>query len=369
MTEFERLLRTFQPDIVHFHHALLIGVEAFQLVRRTLPHAAIALTLHDYYPICANDGQMVTTGDRRLCRTPSADACSRCFPEITRDRFVMRELFVKQAFSLIDRFVSPSEFLKRRYVDWGLPEERIQVIRNGLRDIPVAPHRPLPPGGRRNRFAFFGHLNPFKGALVAINAVRRVVEQGGGPVSLALHGASDYQTDAFKAELAKALDGASYIVAGGRYGRDEMPMYMADADWVVVPSIWWENAPLVIQEAFQHRRPVICSGIGGMAESVRDGVDGLWFRPGDSAHLAEKMTAALDPELWSQMAGNIQSPRSMTEAAEDHLTLYQELAAKSRSAVVMAQIESFTRLPKRRGKGRAATTVAPPEPAPPLVPA
>src|SRR5258708_39363552 len=54
--ELERLLLTFRPDIVHFHHMLQIGVEAFQLVRRVLPGASIVLTLHDYYPICANAG-------------------------------------------------------------------------------------------------------------------------------------------------------------------------------------------------------------------------------------------------------------------------------------------------------------------------
>ena len=53
---------------------------------------------------------------------------------------------------------------------------------------------------------------------------------------------------------------------------------MSSVDWVVVPSIWWENSPLVIQEAFMHGRPVICSDIGGMAEKVNDGVDGLHFR-------------------------------------------------------------------------------------------
>ena len=58
---------------------------------------------------------------------------------------------------------------------------------------------------------------------------------------------------------------------------------MAEIDWVVVPSIWWENSPLVIQEAFLHGRPVICSDIGGMAEKVRHGVDGLHFRVGDDA--------------------------------------------------------------------------------------
>ena len=365
MTELERLLRTFQPDIVHFHHALLIGVEAFQLVRRTLPGAAIVLTLHDYYPICANDGQMVTTGDRRLCRTPSADACTRCFPDITRDRFVMRELFVKQAFSLVDRFVSPSEFLKQRYVDWGLPEERIEVIRNGVRPVAPAPHRTLAADGRRNRFAFFGHLNPFKGALVAIEAARRLAERGAGPITLTLHGAADFQTDEFKAELAKVVDGASYIVSRGRYGRDEMAMLMADSDWVVVPSIWWENAPLVIQEAYQHRRPVICSGIGGMAEAVRDGVDGLWFRAGDAAHLSERMREALDPALWSRLVDGIGEPRAMPAAADDHMALYQRLATRSRSAAVMLQIANFTQVPKRRSRARRIGDPVAAEPAAP----
>lgn len=330
MLELQRLLRTVKPTVVHFHHSLLIGVEAMQLVRRTLPEAAIVFTLHDYYPICANDGQLVTTGDRSLCRTPGPDSCVRCFPEISRDAFVMRELFIKHAFSLVDRFISPSEFLKARYVEWGLPAERIEVVRNGLRATPVAPQRALPPGGKRNRFAFFGHLNPFKGALVAIEAARRLAAQEESPISLTLHGASDFQTDAFKAELAKAVDKAPYIHLRGRYGRDEMVALMADADWVVVPSIWWENAPLVIQEAFRHKRPVICSGIGGMSEAVRNGIDGLWFRAGDSVHLAEKMHAAQDPELWDRLVSGIEEPRSLQESAHDHLNLYRQLMAEAK---------------------------------------
>lgn len=332
MPEFDGILKTFRPDIVHFHHVLLLGVEAIQLVRRVLPNAAIALTLHDYYPICANDGQLVTAGDRRLCRQPSADACTKCFPEHGRDRFVVRELFVKQALALVDRFISPSAFLRQRYIDWGLPPERIEVVPNGLRAQVSAPVRPLPSGGRRDRFAFFGHLNPFKGALVLLEAARRLVEQGGGPISLVLHGSAEFQTDAFKAELAKAHANVPFATARGRYGRDEVPALMADADWVVVPSIWWENAPLVIQEAFHHGRPVICSDIGGMAEAVRDGIDGLWFRAGDAQHLAERMREATEPTLWDRLAAGIHPPRSMAESAEDHFGLYRRLIAGRRPA-------------------------------------
>lgn len=332
MPEFEGILKTFRPDIVHFHHVLLLGVEAIQLVRRVLPNAVIALTLHDYYPICANDGQLVTTGDRRLCRQPAADACTKCFPEHGRDRFVVRELFVKQALALVDRFVSPSAFLRQRYIDWGLPPERIEVVSNGLRTQASAALRSLPAGGRRNRFAFFGHLNPFKGALVLLEAARRLVEQGGGPIALALHGSAEFQTEAFKAELAKAQAGVPFAVARGRYGRDEVPALMAEADWVIVPSIWWENAPLVIQEAFHHGRPVICSDIGGMAEAVRDGVDGLWFRTGDAQHLADRMREATEPALWERLSAGVRPPRSMAESAEDHLGLYRRMIAEHRPA-------------------------------------
>ncbi len=332
--EFERLLRAFRPDIVHFHHVLLMGVEALQVVRRVLPQTGIVLTLHDYYPICANDGQMVTTRDRKLCRSASADACGSCFPSTSRDQFVMRELFIKQNLSLVDRFISPSEFLKRRYVEWGLPADRIDVVQNGIRDVEAAPHRRLSTGGRRDHFAFFGHLNPFKGALVAIEAAKRLAQRPDNAISLTLHGSADFQTDEFKAELAKACEDAPFVVARGRYARDELPALMAEADWVIVPSIWWENAPLIIQEAFQHRRPVICSGIGGMAESVTDGVDGLWFNAADSRQLADKMTEALNPERWAQLVAGVKTPRKMSEAADDHLALYKAICAAHSGASI-----------------------------------
>ncbi len=332
---------------------LLIGVEAFQLVRRVLPNASIALTLHDYYPICANDGQMVTTGERRLCQKATADACSSCFPETPRDRFIMRELFVKQCLSQVDHFVSPSAFLKSRYIEWGLPEKRIAVIRNGITEAPAMAHRPLAADGKRNRFAYFGHLNPYKGALVAIEAARRLGLRIDGQFSLSLHGSSDFQTDKFKAELGTVLAAVPAVTAHGRYARDAMPGLMAEVDWVIMPSIWWENAPLVIQEAFRHRRPVICTGIGGMAEAVRDGVDGLWFRTGDPAHLAQKMEEALEPDLWGRLIAGIEPPESMRDSAAQHFAFYQRLVA-IRSALVALPASSKAETPGRRSRQRAA---------------
>ena len=92
----------------------------------------------------------------------------------------------------------------------------------------------------------------------------------------------------------------------GRYDHQRSAALMRNIDWVIVPSIWWENSPLVIQEAFMYGRPVICSDIGGMAEKVRDGVDGLHFRAGDAQDLADTITAGC------------RRPRPMVDVAREH---------------------------------------------------
>jgi glycosyltransferase involved in cell wall biosynthesis len=122
-----------------------------------------------------------------------------------------------------------------------------------------------------------------------------------------------------------------------------------------VPSIWWENAPLVIAEAFRHGRPVICSNIGGMAEAVRDGVDGLWFRAGDPAHLAERMEEAMSADLWNRLVAGIHPSRSLAEAADDHAAFYARLVDER--AATMSEPASVKAAPtasRRRSRRRTA---------------
>ncbi|PWC34513.1 glycosyl transferase [Azospirillum sp. TSO35-2] len=336
--DLSNLLRAFRPDIVHIHHTLLLGVEMLFLIRRVCPDAKIVYTLHDYYPICANDGQMVTTdnrkgadregGNRALCDRATPDACHRCFPDRPADQFLLREKHIKAMFGLVDRFLSPSRFLRDRYVAWGLNPDRIEVMANSRPAVAAAPVREIASGGRRDAFAYFGNLNPFKGVTVALDAVARMARQGLDP-ALSVHGGSLFQSAEFRQRVSEGFEAARGFATGhGPYRFQDMPALMAAADWVLVPSVWWENAPLVIQEAFQHRRPVICSGIGGMAEAVRDGVDGLHVRPGDAADLARVMTRAMtEPGLWERLSANIPAVRPTEDAAALHLALYGELLA------------------------------------------
>jgi glycosyltransferase involved in cell wall biosynthesis len=318
-------LEAFRPDVVHFHHSLLIGVEMLFLVRRVLPRCRIVFTLHDYYAICANHGQMVKAGSLELCRGASPDACGKCFPGTTPDRFVLREKHISTMFSLVDRFIAPSEFLRRRHVEWGIAPERIEVIRNGRPAEEPCAHRPAE--GRRNVFAYLGNLSPFKGVNVALEAARLLQEEGVYGFSLEINGGMPFQSEEFKQNFATALRAAAPAARHrGPYQRGEVAGLMAGVDWLIMPSVWWENAPLVIQEAFRHRRPVICSGIGGMAEAVRDGIDGLHIRPGDPRSLAEAMIRAMtEPGLWERLHANIPAVPTMDETAAAHLALYARL--------------------------------------------
>jgi len=325
--ELTRLLQAVNPDVVHIHHTLLLGVEMLFLIRRVLPRAAIIYTLHDYYPICAQDGQMVTAPDHALCMAASPDACHRCIPERTPDQFVLRDKHIRTLFGLVDLFIAPSRFLKERYVAWGLEPSRIEVVPNGRPAVVPAPVRKLARNGRRDVIGYFGNLSPYKGAHVLMAAARRLVETGDTRFSLHLHGGSPFQPDAFKQRIAADVEACrGRVIAHGAYRREEMADLMAGVDWVVMPSIWWENAPLVIQEAFQHGRPVICADIGGMAEMVQDGVNGLHFRAGDAADLARVMAMATDdPALWTRLARNIPAVPDMGATADRHLALYRSL--------------------------------------------
>jgi glycosyltransferase involved in cell wall biosynthesis len=260
---------------------------------------------------------------------------------------------VRDAFRAVDRLVAPSRFLRDRFVAAGWDAERFAVLPNAVPAAAApAPPRPLPPGGRRDRFAVFGNINRFKGTLVALGASARL-SRDGVPHALALHGGTAWQSEAFLAEFAAALAAAPDANHRGPYDAAEVGARMAESDWVVVPSVWWENAPLVILEAFRHGRPVICGNLGGMAEAVRDGVDGLHAPVGDPAGLAAVLRrAAEEPGLWERLSAGIRPPPDMDDAARVHLELYADALRRKRGRAALRN--SNTRRPPLGNRARPA---------------
>ncbi|NQW10317.1 MAG: glycosyltransferase [Alphaproteobacteria bacterium] len=335
-SELGELLMSIRPEIVHLHHFLGFGSELLPFLRRCLPDALIVLTVHDYYAVCHHDGIMAKVGSYRLCYQASPDACHACFPNIPAGSFKLRDLNLKNHFAAVDHLVAPSAFMRDRLIAWGIAPERLTVVRNG-RDLgPSMPSRTLRGGERRSRFAVLGNVSPAKGQKIALEAVKLLLADGGlGDIELAIHGAPQFQTDSFKAEI-EALIGEcrGHARMLGGYEQHELPERLARADWIVMPSLWWENAPLVLDEAFHHGRPPICSGIGGMAESVRDGVDGLQFTVGDPRALADRMREAIETRgRWNELRKQAPTPRDAASCASDYQALFASLAGKRRRAV------------------------------------
>lgn len=326
--DFRELLEAFRPDVVHFQHTAWMGLELVRVARRTLPGIPIVYTLHEFLPICANRGQMVRTQTRALCDHASPRRCAECFPDRTAGEFFLRKRLVQSHLAAVDVFVAPSRQLRDRFIAWGIPADRIRYEEYGRRASGrVASPEPR---AKRNRLAYFGQFTPFKGIDVLLKAVPLVGRFGNGAadIQVHLHGAGlDAHGDAFREQVTALLDAAgSHVTLAGRYAAHDLPRLMARTDWVVVPSTWWENSPLVIQEAFAHGRPVICSDIGGMAEKVRHGVDGLHFRVGDAMHLAQTIAQTQREDgLWDRLHAEIRPPHDMPTHASTLADLYDDL--------------------------------------------
>ena len=317
-------LRAYEPDVVHFQHTHFIGYDFVTLVRRMMPRVPIVYTLHEFLAICHRDGQMIRTNRETLCTHSSPRRCNECFPEWTAQQFFLRERFIKSHLTHVDQFLAPSKFLLERFVDWGIPREKIRFEEYGRivkRPFGTDEERP------RTRLGFFGQISRYKGLEVLLRAMQ-ILQTEAPEVHLTVWGASlevlpESQRQLFTELLAGSGNNVSFA---GSYNPASVPRIMADIDWVVVPSRWWENSPLVIQEAFMNRRPVICSDIGGMAEKVAHSVNGLHFTVGDPAHLAQTIiTGVRTPGLWDRLRAGIPPAYAMQRHVDNLTELYDEL--------------------------------------------
>lgn len=325
--DFKNFLLQLQPDVIHFHHTIRFGVEAIQIARQALPQVKIVLTIHEFILICNRDGQMVRKDNEELCETASPNRCSRCFPEYSPQQFKMREEFLKAHLALVDQFISPSHFLAQRFINWGLPPAKMTVLENGRQIYQATPPRSLNPGEKRNQFGFFGQINPYKGTMVILEAVEYLVKNDFKNFQIHLFGNIAAGFPEFQAEFSEFLDKHKDLVTFyGKYQQTEICQLIQLVDWVIVPSIWWENSPLVIQEVLMHQRPIICSNIGGMAEKVEHNVTGLHFKVRNSVSLAKQLQKVIaDPQIWDNLVQNITPRLSLKDSAEQHTSLYSSL--------------------------------------------
>jgi glycosyltransferase involved in cell wall biosynthesis len=216
----------------------------------------------------------------------------------------------------------------------------------------------MPPPGR-NAFAYFGQISPYKGLPVLLEAVLNCLKRGWRDFRVDIYGTMLFlDGDQESSIRQKHAAVESHVQLHGSYRPEDVVKLMSTADWLVVPSIWWENSPLVIQEAFVARRPVICSAIGGMAEKVRHEVDGLHFRVGDPVDLADTMMRACSEKgLHERLVRGIRPVHAMRASAREHLQLYG-IPLPEGAAATQPQKKNARRPRRRRTPASQRASVA-----------
>ncbi|WP_198411733.1 glycosyltransferase family 4 protein [Microvirga flavescens] len=336
------LIDTIKPDVVHIHHFVFWGIEIFELFRKA--GVRVVFTFHEYAAICTNFGQMIKV-DGRLCYAASPAECGLCFPTVSAGKFFVRNTILKSFLDNVDRFVSPSEFLKRRYVEWGIPGERIDVIENLLDEqvmrrghdrmasVSQGLLDDIDDSEKTLVFGYFGQINPFKGIDILLQAASMLPEELLSRIEIRIHGENKHFTET---EFGKRVDELLVEMKGvvrqmGSYRNEDVSDLMSACDWIVVPSIWWENSPVVIQEARMAGRPLICSNIGGMAEKIDKEVDLLFpaRSPGALAELIRKLVSrSIRPAQSRLDALALARAKADEEHFSHHRTIYEDRSHK-----------------------------------------
>ncbi len=271
-----RLVHDFQPDVAHVHNIY------HQLSPSILPvlHAhgiPIVMTLHDYALLSENytlfghggicehgkDGRFFSYVAHRCIRhSVAASALAACAMTLHR---AMR-LYDRH----VDVYLSPSKFLINTLRAWNIRARDVRYLPNFV-DLPATTE--TPPG---SSVLFVGRLAPEKGVDVLIRAV--------AGTDIPLHVAGSGPEEQHLRALARALQATNVQFVGRLSGAALAAAYQC-ARCVAVPSVWYENFPTVVLEAFAAARPVVASGIGGLTEQVRHGETGMLVPPGNVAVL------------------------------------------------------------------------------------
>ena len=308
-------LAAWQPDIVHVHNTFpLISPSVYWTC--TSAGVPVVQTLHNFRLLCP---QAMFLRNGRVCedclgRVPWRGAVRACYRgSHAQSTALAGMLALHRAIGTwqrkVTRYIALNEFCRGKFIAGGLPAERIVVKPNFVDCAP-------PPACPRQGFLFVGRLSPEKGTAVLAQAA------AASGVQLSVAGTGPE---------AERLAGVPGLHSMGALAQEAIYAEMARALALVLPSIWYENFPRTLVEAYANGLPVIASRLGALPELVEDGVTGLLFEPGNAQDLALKMQWAHAHPLEMATMGHNARARYEAEYTADRN--YQQLMAIYRGAI------------------------------------
>ncbi|WP_118830247.1 glycosyltransferase family 4 protein [Salinibacter ruber] len=295
-TEFSKVVEEFQPDVLHVHNTWVLISPAIYWVAKE-HDIAVVQTLHNYRLMCPM-GRFLRNGE----------VCEKClgksfaYPGVVHQCYrnsrpqtalaggvVSAHWAVGTWKTKVDRYIVNTEFARGKFIEGGLPEQKIAVKPNFVEDRGV--------GEEDNKFALFvGRISEEKGLDIAIQAWRDA------KISIPLRIVGDGPMENEVSDSASSLRNVEYL---GRQSREEVVRLMKRASFLVFPSIWYEGMPMTILEAFSVGLPVVASDLGAMSTLVEHERTGLHFEPGNPSDLATQVRRVIEnpDELQSMSEG------------------------------------------------------------------
>ena len=326
--QIKSLLKTEKPDIAHFHNIFyLISPSAYYACQEE--KVPVVQTLHNFRFFCAN-GLLLRNG--KICedcigRIPWRSIFFGCYRDsklysLPVSLMEIVHHYFKTWNKMVDIYIALSEFSKRKFIEAGLPEEKIFVKPNFLLNSP----QPLFENGRY--IVFIGRLSPEKGVLTLIKGIK-ILQERSKRFNLSLKIIGDGPQ---KEELMTKVRryGIQKIEFLGRKRREECMELLKNSSFVVIPSICYENFPMTIVESFACSKPVVASKIGSIPEIIEDGKTGFLFEPGNALDFAEKVEWMFENEdACIKMGRNSRAEFERKYTAESNYALLMEIYRKA----------------------------------------
>ncbi|MBN3992492.1 MAG: glycosyltransferase [Nostoc sp. NMS2] len=352
-------LQTWQADLVHINHCLLLSTKVIPAIKSIGMPVVYSAT--DFWLVCPTI--QLLKHNNQLCQGPDADGieCLRCYlsnssqPEIIKwsrhlpdevlkagmaiasslhsklatskavnalKAFPERQQRILEHVNFADLIIVPTDLMREIFSRNGLPCDKLIKLPYGIEPLPKI-ERSQPKD--TVNFGFIGTLSPHKGADLLIQAFQRL--QHSSKAKLIIYGNLSH-FPGYSKHLQDLAGNDPNIFFAGTFPAPQMANVLAEVDFLVVPSRWYENTPLVMHAALQVGLPVIATDLGGMSELVKDEHNGLLFALGDYYHLARQMQRCLDePVLVNNLQRNIQlhPSKTMFQYINDLEYVYQSL--------------------------------------------
>ena len=316
------LIRQESPNVIHAHNI-------FPLVSPALYYAAAAervpvvQTLHNYRLLCpgATFSRHGQACEKCLHSTlPYPSVLRGCYRDSRAATAALASALVAHRLAgtwktKVSTYIALTNFAKAKFIEGGLPAERMVVKPNCLAADPGV-------GSGKGAYALFaGRLREEKGVLTMLKAWERL----GAAIPLKIAG------DGPLADLVKQRTSASPAVEWlGNCDRTTLIRLYQGAAFTVLPSECYENLPLTIVESLACGTPVIASALGAMNEVITDGINGFRFKPGDERDLVERVRSVLDiPERLQAMRRSVRLCYEQNYSAERNYDLLMQIYRKA----------------------------------------